>query len=53
MQGSYIDIIIAATRGRSKQESNLKSESMKLLRTQAGTLRILDTGSRKPPLMIA
>jgi pimeloyl-ACP methyl ester carboxylesterase len=52
MQGSYIDIIIAATRGRSKQESNLKSESMKLLRTQAGTLRILDTGSRKPPLMI-
>jgi pimeloyl-ACP methyl ester carboxylesterase len=52
MQGSYIDSVIAATRGRSRQESSLKSESMKLLRTQAGVVRVLDTGSRKSPLLI-
>jgi pimeloyl-ACP methyl ester carboxylesterase len=52
MKGSYIDSIIAATRGKSRQESSLKTESMKLLPTQAGTLRILDTGSHKPPLII-
>jgi pimeloyl-ACP methyl ester carboxylesterase len=52
MKGSYIDSIIAATRGTSRQESSLKTESMKLLPTQAGTLRILDTGSHKPPLII-
>jgi pimeloyl-ACP methyl ester carboxylesterase len=52
MQGSYIDNVIIATRGRSRQESSLKSESMKLLQTQAGILRVLDTDSRKPPLLI-
>jgi pimeloyl-ACP methyl ester carboxylesterase len=52
MQGSYIDSVIAATRGRSRQESSLKSESMKLLQTQAGIVRVLDTDSRKPPLLI-
>jgi pimeloyl-ACP methyl ester carboxylesterase len=52
MQGSYIDSVIAATRGRSRQESSLKSDCMKLLQTQAGIVRVLDTGSRKPPLLI-
>jgi pimeloyl-ACP methyl ester carboxylesterase len=52
MQGSYVDSIIAVTRGKSRQENSLRSESMKLLPTQAGTLRVLDTGSRKPPLII-
>jgi pimeloyl-ACP methyl ester carboxylesterase len=52
MKGSYIDSIIAITRGKSRQKNSLRSESMKLLPTQAGTLRILDTGSRKPPLII-
>lgn len=52
MHGSYIDSIIAVARGKSRQESSLKSESMRLLPTQAGTLRVLDTGSRKPPLII-
>jgi hypothetical protein len=52
MQGSYIDSIIAVARGKSRQESSLKSESMRLLPTQAGTLRVLDTGGRKPPLII-
>lgn len=52
MQGSYIDSVIAATRGKSRQESSLKSECMKLLQTQAGILRVLDTGSRKSPLLI-
>jgi pimeloyl-ACP methyl ester carboxylesterase len=52
MQGSYIDSVIAATRGKSRQESSLKSESMKLLQTQAGIVRVLDTDSRKPPLLI-
>jgi pimeloyl-ACP methyl ester carboxylesterase len=52
MQGSYIDSIIAATRGRSRQKSSLKSESMKLLRTQAGIVRVLDTDNHKPPLLM-
>jgi pimeloyl-ACP methyl ester carboxylesterase len=52
MQGSSIDSIIAVTRGKRKQESSLKSEFMNLLLTQAGTLRVLDTGSRKPSLII-
>jgi pimeloyl-ACP methyl ester carboxylesterase len=52
MQGSYIDSIITATRGRSRQERSLKSESMKLLRTHSGLLRVLDTGGRKLPLLI-
>lgn len=52
MQGSYIDSIIAATRGRSRQQSSLKSEFMKLLQTQAGVLRILDTSGYQPPLLI-
>jgi pimeloyl-ACP methyl ester carboxylesterase len=52
MQGSYIDATIAAIRGRSKQESSLRSKDMKLLQTQAGILRVLDTGDRKPPLII-
>jgi pimeloyl-ACP methyl ester carboxylesterase len=52
MQGSYIDSILAATRGRSRQEKSLKSEQMRLLQTQAGILRVLDTGDRKPPLII-
>jgi pimeloyl-ACP methyl ester carboxylesterase len=52
MQGSYIDGILAATRGRNRQEKSLKSEQMKLLQTQAGVLRVLDTGDRKPPLII-
>jgi pimeloyl-ACP methyl ester carboxylesterase len=52
MKVSYVDSIITATRGKSRQQSSLKSESMKLLPTQAGTLRILDTGSRKPPLIL-
>lgn len=52
MRGSSIDSVIAAIRGRSRQESSLKSESMKLLRTQAGIVRVLDTGSCKSPLLI-
>lgn len=52
MQGSYIDSAIATLRGRSRQERSLKSENMRLLSTQAGTLRILDTGGKKRPLMM-
>lgn len=52
MQGSSIDSIIAATRGRRRQERSLKSDCMKLLQTQAGIVRVLDTGSRKSPLLI-
>jgi pimeloyl-ACP methyl ester carboxylesterase len=52
MQGSYIDSILIATRGKSRQEKSLKSEQMKLWQTQAGILRVLDTGDRKSPLII-
>jgi pimeloyl-ACP methyl ester carboxylesterase len=52
MQGSYIDSILSAIRGKSRQEKNLKSEQMKLVQTQAGILRVLDTDDRKPPLII-
>jgi pimeloyl-ACP methyl ester carboxylesterase len=51
-KGTYIDSIIAATRGRRTQENSLQRESMKLLATQSGTLRILDTASQKLPLLI-
>lgn len=53
MQGAYIDSIIAATRSERKQENSLQSEKMKLLATQAGLLRILDTDGHKHPLLIA
>lgn len=52
MQGNYIDSILTFTRGRSKQERSLQSKSMRLLTTQAGTLRVLDTGGTKQPLLI-
>jgi pimeloyl-ACP methyl ester carboxylesterase len=52
MQGAYLDSIIAATRGRKRQEKSLHTENMKLVATQAGTLRILDTGGHKHPLLI-
>ncbi len=52
MQGSYIDSAIATLRGRRQQERSLQSEQMQLLQTQAGTLRILDTGSNKLPLLM-
>ena len=52
MSGAYIDSTIAAIRGRRRQKSSLNSEQMKLLQTQSGTLRVLDTGSRKHPLIM-
>lgn len=52
MQGTYLDSIIALTRGRRRQTSSLWSEKMKLLSTQAGVLRVLDTGGQKHPLLI-
>jgi pimeloyl-ACP methyl ester carboxylesterase len=52
MQGSCVDGIIAAIRGKGRQERSLQSESMKLLPTQSGIVRALDTGSGKPPLLI-
>jgi len=52
MQGTYLDSIIAATRGRKRQEKNLRSENMKLLSTQAGVLRVLDTSGHRYPLLI-
>lgn len=52
MQGSYIDSILTAIRGKNRQEKSLKSEQMKLVQTQAGILRVLDTGDRKPSLII-
>ncbi|MGB7412969.1 MAG: alpha/beta hydrolase [Thermosynechococcaceae cyanobacterium] len=52
MQGSSIDSAIATLRGRRRQERSLQSDQMKLLQTQAGTLRILDTGGNKQPLMM-
>jgi pimeloyl-ACP methyl ester carboxylesterase len=53
MQGAYLDSIIAATRGRKKQEKSLRAENMKLVATQAGMLRILDTGEHnKHPLIV-
>ena len=53
MQGAYIDSIITAFRGRSRQENSLKSKYMRLYSTQAGTLRVLDTGGSKQPVLIA
>lgn len=52
MQGAYLDSIIAATRGRRRQEKSLHAENMKLVETQAGMLRILDTGGHKHPLLV-
>jgi pimeloyl-ACP methyl ester carboxylesterase len=52
MQGANLDSIIAATRGRKRQEKSLRSDNMKLLATQAGILRVLDTGGHKHPLLI-
>ena len=52
MQGPYIDSIITGFRGRRLQQQSLKSEQMQLLPTQAGILRILDTGSNKHPLLM-
>ncbi|MEO0376814.1 MAG: alpha/beta hydrolase, partial [Cyanobacteria bacterium P01_A01_bin.17] len=52
MQGSYIDSAIATLRGRRRQKHSLQSEQMKLLQTQAGTLRVLDTGGSKQPLIM-
>ena len=52
MSGAYIDSAIAAIRGSRKQVSSLSSAQMKLLRTQSGTLRILDTGSEKQPIVL-
>lgn len=52
MQGANLDSIIAATRGRKTQEKSLRAENMKLLATQAGLLRVLDTGGPKNPLLI-
>jgi len=52
MSGSYIDSTIAAIRGRRRQQSSLNSEQMRLLQTQSGTLRVLDSGSQKRPLII-
>jgi pimeloyl-ACP methyl ester carboxylesterase len=50
--GSNFDSTIAAIRGRITQERSLQRESMKLLSTQSGVLRILDTAGQKPPLLI-
>jgi hypothetical protein len=44
--------IMAAIHGRSRQESSLKSESLKLLPTQSGIVSALDTGSGKGGLPI-
>ena len=52
MLGANLDSIIAATRGRKRQEKSLRAENMKLLATQAGLLRVLDTGGHKYPLLI-
>lgn len=52
MRGAYLDSIIAATRGRKRQEKSLRTENMKLVATQAGMLRILDTGGHKHPLLV-
>jgi pimeloyl-ACP methyl ester carboxylesterase len=52
MQGAYLDSIIAATRGKKRQEKSLRAENMKLVATQAGMLRVLDTGGHKHPLLI-
>ena len=52
MQGAKFDSMLAAIRGKKRQEKSLRSESMKLLATQAGRLRVLDTGGYKHPLII-
>lgn len=52
MHGANLDSLIAATRGRRRQTRSLQSEQMQLLATQAGVLRILDTGGHQPPLLI-
>lgn len=52
MQGANLDSMIAATRSRKSQEKSLRAENMKLLATQEGLLRVLDTGGHKHPLLI-
>ncbi len=52
MRGVNLDSLIAATRGRKRQEKSLQSEHMRLLATQAGVLRVLDTGGYKQPLLV-
>jgi pimeloyl-ACP methyl ester carboxylesterase len=52
MKGAFIDSTIASTRGHKRQEQSLRSEKMKLVATQAGVLRVLDTGGHKYPLLI-
>jgi pimeloyl-ACP methyl ester carboxylesterase len=52
VQGANLDSIIAGMRGRKRQEKSLRSENMKLLATQAGLLRVLDTGGHRHPLLI-
>lgn len=52
MQGANLDSLIAATRGRKRQKKSLQAENMKLLATQGGLLRVLDTGGPKQPLLI-
>jgi len=52
MQGANLDSIIAAIRGKNRQQKSLHAENMKLLATQAGKIRILDTGGDRHPLLI-
>jgi pimeloyl-ACP methyl ester carboxylesterase len=52
MQGANLDSVIAATRGKNRQHKSLHAENMKLLATQAGRIRILDTGGSRHPLLI-